>query len=136
MCDIRCSWITSIILFHARHPSWYLNVRRDNFIVSEIPDSGASVRKKNNYKIGHASFWYSRTYVRPCFRYQNLAEVPSAKTTRYGLWSFRFFASKHWNKAKLLATSNIIQLIQKFLEWQLVALQCVCMNLVFLYVFI
>ena len=68
------------------------------------------------------------------FKYQNLAEVPSVKTTRYGLRYFIFFAFKLWNERSNHLTSKIIQPVQKFnkfLEWQLVSLQCVSMNLVF-----
>lgn len=31
------------------------------------------------------------------FRYQNLAEIPAVRTTRYGLKSFRCSAAKLWN---------------------------------------
>jgi hypothetical protein len=32
------------------------------------------------------------------FRYKNTADVPSVKTTRYGLKSFRYFSTKLWNE--------------------------------------
>ena len=32
------------------------------------------------------------------FRYENTADVPSVKTTRYGLKSFRYFSTKLWNE--------------------------------------
>ena len=31
------------------------------------------------------------------FRYNNTAHIPTVKTTRYGLNSFRYYASKTWN---------------------------------------
>jgi hypothetical protein len=31
------------------------------------------------------------------FRYESTADVPSVKTTRYGLKSFRYFSTKQWN---------------------------------------
>ena len=32
------------------------------------------------------------------FRYSNTAHIPTVKTTRYGLNSFRYYASKTWNE--------------------------------------
>ena len=32
------------------------------------------------------------------FRYENTADVPSVKTTKYGLKSFRYFSTKLWNE--------------------------------------
>ena len=32
------------------------------------------------------------------FRYSNTAQIPTVKTTRYGLNSFRYYASKTWNE--------------------------------------
>ena len=32
------------------------------------------------------------------FRYENTVDVPSVKTTRYGLKSFRYFSPKLWNE--------------------------------------
>ena len=33
-----------------------------------------------------------------CFRYDNITEIPSVRTTRYGLKSFRYAAAKLWNE--------------------------------------
>jgi hypothetical protein len=33
-----------------------------------------------------------------CFRYDNITEIPSGRTTRYGLKSFRYAAAKLWNE--------------------------------------
>jgi hypothetical protein len=32
------------------------------------------------------------------FRYSNTSHIPTVKTTRYGLNSFRYYASKTWNE--------------------------------------
>jgi hypothetical protein len=33
-----------------------------------------------------------------CYRYDNITEIPSVRTTRYGLKSFRYAAAKLWNE--------------------------------------
>jgi hypothetical protein len=33
-----------------------------------------------------------------CFRYDNITEIPSVRTTRYGLKSFRYAAAKLWDE--------------------------------------
>ena len=33
-----------------------------------------------------------------CFRYHNITEIPSVRTARYGLKSFRYAAAKLWNE--------------------------------------
>ena len=33
-----------------------------------------------------------------CFRYDNITEIPSVRTTRYGPKSFRYAAAKLWNE--------------------------------------
>ena len=32
------------------------------------------------------------------FRYQNTASIPSTRTTRYGITTFKYFAAKTWNE--------------------------------------
>ena len=32
------------------------------------------------------------------FRYQNTASIPSTRTTRYGIETFKYFAAKTWNE--------------------------------------
>jgi hypothetical protein len=38
------------------------------------------------------------TDTKYCFRYDNITEIPSVRTTRYGLKSFRYAGAKLWNE--------------------------------------
>jgi hypothetical protein len=70
-----------------------LKVRRLRTMVIEV------------YKISHKEMSFIHLHdlikikdTKYCFRYDNITEIPSVRTTRYGLKSFRYTAAKLWNQ--------------------------------------
>jgi hypothetical protein len=74
-----------------------LKVRRLRTMVIEV------------YKISHKEMSFIHLHdlikikdTKYCFRYDNITEIPSVRTTRYGLKSFRYTAAKLWNSCQTI----------------------------------